>query len=179
MRRIVLLFGCLAVLSSGPQAGELYRWRDAQGKVHYGDAPPPEAAQVEAVKFPAADAPEEGLPYETRRARQNFPVTLYVADNCGEYCDLARSLLRQRGIPFSEKKLATPEDFAAFRTLSGSDGVPTLAVGKAFLRGFEAGQWHGELDIAGYPKSAPYRPPAPPPAPAAASGVEPAGLAYP
>ncbi|MDO8292170.1 MAG: hypothetical protein Q7T29_04830, partial [Gallionella sp.] len=54
------------------------------------------------IKSPAAVAPAEDLPYETRRAQQNFPVTLYVAENCTEYCDQARELLIKRGIPFSE-----------------------------------------------------------------------------
>jgi len=180
MKRIVLLLSCLAMMPSGAQADELYRWVDAQGKVHYGDVPPADATQVTTIKSPAAAAtPGEDLPYETRRAQQNFPVTLYVADNCVEACNQARELLGKRGIPFSEKLLITQEDIDAFKALSGSDGVPTLAVGKAFLKGFLAEQWHGELDIAGYPKTAPYRPAGvlPASAPAAASQVAPANPA--
>ncbi|MDD5301396.1 MAG: glutaredoxin family protein [Gallionella sp.] len=179
MKRIVLLLSCLAVVPSGAQADELYRWLDAQGKVHYGDVPPAGATQVTTIKSPAAAAPGEDLPYETRRAQQNFPVTLYVADNCAEACNQARELLSKRGIPFSEKSLITQEDIDAFKALSGSDSVPTLAVGKAFLKGFLAGQWHGELDIAGYPKTAPYRAAGvlPASAPAAASQVAPANPA--
>ncbi|MBI2286534.1 MAG: glutaredoxin family protein [Nitrosomonadales bacterium] len=179
MKHIVLLLGCLAVMPSGAQAGELYRWLDAQGKVHYGDMLPVDAAQVEPRKFPAAAVPVEDLPYETRRAQQNFPVILYVADNCTTPCDQARSLLSKRGIPFSEKKLITQEDIDAFKALSGFDSAPTLAVGRTFLKGFLAEQWHGELDIAGYPKAAPYRAPGalPASAPAAASQVAPANPA--
>jgi glutaredoxin len=160
MKRIVLLLGCLAWMPA--QAGELYRWVDERGKVHYGDTPPADAAQVEARKLSDSVTPNEDLPYEARRAQQNFPVTLYVSDNCAEYCDQARRLLNQRGIPYSEKRLVTQEDFDSFRALSGSDSAPTLAVGRTFLKGFLAEQWHGELDVAGYPKTAPYRPTAPP-----------------
>ncbi|MDD5384543.1 MAG: glutaredoxin family protein [Gallionella sp.] len=179
MKRIVLLLSCLAVMPSGVQAGELYRWLDAKGKVHYGDVPPVDATQVEPRKFPGAAIPGEDLPYETRRAQQNFPVILYVADNCAEACNQARELLKKRGIPFSEKPLITQEDIDAFKAISGSDSVPTLAVGKAFLKGFLAEQWHGELDIAGYPKTAPYRPlgALPASAPAATSEVAPANPA--
>ena len=179
MKRIVLLLSCLAVMPLGAQAGELFRWVDAQGKVHYGDMPPVDAAQVTPIKSPSAVAPVEDLPYETRSAQQNFPVVLYVADNCVEACNQARNLLSKRGIPFSEKSLITQEDIDAFKALSGSDGVPTLAVGKTFLKGFLAGQWHGELDVAGYPKTAPYRAPGalPASAPAAASQVAPANPA--
>ncbi|HYR05167.1 MAG TPA: glutaredoxin family protein [Gallionella sp.] len=184
MKRTILLLGCLAMMPLSIQADELFRWVDNQGRVHYGDVPPVDAAQVTPIKPIAVAEPGEDLPYEARRAQQNFPVTLYVADNCTEYCDQARSLLSKRGIPFSEKKLATREDIDAFKALSGFDSVPALAVGRTFLKGFLAEQWHSELDIAGYPKTAPYRPPVTPsesgaltvpaPAPAAASEVVPA-----
>ena len=159
MKHIILLSGCFAVMSSCAQAGELYRWVDARGKVHYGDMAPPEADQVQVKKFSDTAAPDAGLSYEARRAHQNFPVTLYVAPNCAETCDRARELLKKRGIPFSEKSLKTQGEFDAFKALSGSDGVPTLSVGRNFLKGFQFDQWHNELDIAGYPKIAPYRAP--------------------
>lgn len=157
MKRLFLFSLCLLVCLPAAQAGELYRWVDSSGKVHYGDAPPA-AAKVETKRFSDSDAvPGENLPYETRRAQQNFPVTLYVADNCGETCEQARSLLRKRGVPFTEKNLVKKEEIDAFRNLSGSDSVPVLSVGRIFLKGFLATQWNNELDVAGYPKSAPYR----------------------
>ncbi len=179
MKRIVLLLGCLVLVLSDTQAGELYRWVDAKGDVHYGDVPSVDATQIEVRKFSDVAAPSEDLPYETRRAQQNFPVVLYVADNCIEPCNLARNLLSKRGIPFSENMLLTKEDIDAFKALSGGDSAPTLAVGKTFLKGFLAEQWHSELDIAGYPKTAPYRAPGrlPASAPAAASQATPANPA--
>lgn len=156
MNRLILFSLCLLVCVPAAQAGKLYRWVDSSGKVHYGDALPPDAAKVETRKFSDV-VPGESLPYETRRAQQNFPVTLYVADNCSEACGQARSLLHKRGIPFTEKNLVTKEEIDAFRQLSGSDSVPVLSVGRTFLKGFLARQWNDELDVAGYPKSAPYR----------------------
>ncbi|MDP1635440.1 MAG: glutaredoxin family protein [Gallionellaceae bacterium] len=156
MKRLVLFSLCLLFCVPAAQAGKLYRWVDSSGKVHYGDAPPPEAAKVEAKKFSDA-APGENLPYETRRAQQNFPVTLYIADSCGEACEQARSLLHKRGVPFTEKNLVKKEEIDAFRNLSGSDSVPVLLIGRIFLKGFLATKWNDELDVAGYPKSAPYR----------------------
>ena len=169
MKRIVLLLGCLAGMLSGAQAGELYRWTDAKGKVHYSDMIPSNSDQVEVKKFSDAATPDAGLSYEARRAQQNFPVTLYVASNCAETCNQARGLLKKRGIPFSEKSLQTQEEIDAFKSFSGSDSAPTLAVGKTFLKGFLAEQWHSELDIAGYPKTAPYRAPGALPASASAA----------
>ncbi|MBY0576857.1 MAG: glutaredoxin family protein [Gallionellaceae bacterium] len=169
MKRFVLLV-CLASMSWIAQAGELYRWVDASGKVHYGKAPPPGATRIEIKKFSDIPPPAEYLPYETRLAQQNFPVVLYVADGCGEPCDLARNLLIKRGIPFGEKLLRTKQEIDEFKSLSGLDSAPVLAVGKTFLNGFLAEQWHDELSIAGYPKNAPYVQPV---APGAASQVEP------
>jgi hypothetical protein len=175
MKSIILLLVCLANMSLSVQAGELYRWVDASGKVYYGDVLPADAMQVEVRKFPEDIMSNEYVPYETHRAQQNFPVILYVSNGCGETCDQARSLLSKRGIPFGEKLLRTKQDVEAFKQLSGMDSVvPVLAVGKNFLKGFLESQWNSELDIAGYPKTAPYRAPVTPSIPAAASQVVPA-----
>ena len=158
MKRIVLLLACVILMPSALQANELFRWVDKAGKVNYGDTPPMDAIGVERIKFSSQPAQNEDFPYETRRAMENFPVTLYVGDNCGEPCVQARGSLNKRGIPFSEKSLKTKQDIEAFKKLSGLDAfVPTLAVGKNFLKGFEESQWNSELDIAGYPKIASYR----------------------
>lgn len=181
MKRVVLLLACLASTPLSVQAGELYRWVDASGRVYYGDVPPVGAMQLEVRKFSADITSSEYLPYETRRAQQSFPVTLYVGDGCGETCDQARNLLSKRGIPFSEKLLRTKQDVDAFKQLSGINAVvPVLAVGKNFLKGFLESQWNSELDFAGYPKASTYRqritPPALPmpstPAAPATSSVE-------
>ena len=171
MQRIILLLGCLAIMPLGIQAGEMFRWVDSRGIVHYSDTPPPKSEQADTIKISNAAGSDDALPFETLRAKQNFPVTLYVGSRCGDLCDQARSLLNKRGIPFSEKVLNTTDDLAALKKLSGNDSIPTLAVGKTYLGGFVASQWHGELDIAGYPKTAPYRAPG---KPAAASAVVPA-----
>lgn len=154
MARLILL-ASMMLMASYTSAEELYRWVDESGSVHYSDIPAA-VPSLEKKKLGAGPAdPDAGLPYEVLRARKNFPVVLYVADNCGEICQEARDLLRKRGIPFEEKVLKTQEDFASFKKLSGSEGVPSLAVGKSWLKGFQAGQWHDELSAAGYPAAAP------------------------
>ena len=178
MQRIILLLAGLAMMPLGAQAGELFRWVDSRGIVHYSDTPPPKSAQGETIKISGATGSDEALPYETLRAKQNFPVTLYVGSACGDLCDQARSLLNKRGIPYAEKILKSTEDIDAFKKLSGTEGIPTLAVGKTYLGGFLAGKWHSELDIAGYPKvapygTAPYRAPGKPATSDAASAVAP------
>jgi glutaredoxin len=173
MKRIILLLNCLATMPLGVQAGEIYRWVEPSGIVHYSDVPSADAEKISTRKFSEADTPGENLPYETLRAQQNFPVTIYVGPGCGETCNQARSLLSKRGIPFTEKMLKTREEVEAFKQLSGIEGVPVLSVGKNYLRGFLDEQWHIELDIAGYPKTPPYRAPDKPSTPDVPNRVSP------
>lgn len=174
-----LLMGALLAVSLSAQCGELYRWVDDKGKVHYGDERPP-VAEVEKKKFNDG-AEDSNLPYATRRAQQNFPVKLYVADNCGEFCTRARELLTNRGIPFTEVNLVTKEEIDAFEAASRGENVPALGIGKTFIHGFSKVRWHSELDIAGYPRIAPYRPRTVPAAvnQDAASAVAPTGAVAP
>lgn len=161
LRPVLSLF-IFFTLCSTAQAAGLYRWVDETGKVHYGDVPAPEIKQAEKKKFSdVKGAPNADLPYESRRAIQNFPVTLYVAENCKDPCQKARDLLQKRGVPFTEKILSDEQGMNEFRKISGSEQTPTVSIGKVWLSGFQAEQWNGELDVAGYPKVAPYRVPAP------------------
>ena len=97
------------------------------------------------------------MPYATRQAAEKFPVTLYTAANCMEACKQARELLNGRGIPFSEKMLKSEEEIAELTKKLGSEAAtPSIFVGQQSFKGFEAGTWNNLLDLAGYPKSAPY-----------------------
>ncbi|MBI5429195.1 MAG: glutaredoxin family protein [Nitrosomonadales bacterium] len=157
MKPVALLLICLIALPMSAGADQLYRWFDENGKVHYGDAPPASAANVERRAIPDVQEQGEELSFATRRARQNFPVTLYVGAGCVAACEQAQSLLSKRGIPHNEVSLQTTKEVEEFKQQSGTDRVPVLLVGKTYLRGFLAEQWQSELDIAGYPRTASYR----------------------
>jgi glutaredoxin len=161
----------LAGLSSMAHA-DLYRWVDADGKVHYSDHPPPaNVKQVEKKKLSGGQPTEPPLPYALQQAVNNFPVTMYVTD-CGDTCTRARQLLAKRGIPYTEIDAAEPEAQNELRKLTGGQlEVPVLKVGDSTLRGFEEGRWNSSLDSAGYPQTAviPPRPPTRPSKPGPAS----------
>lgn len=157
MKFAICIFSLWLMASNSVYADTLYRWVDKSGKVHYGDKPAEDAVNAEQKKFGASAAQgDDELSYGIRKAKQDFPVTLYVASNCGDFCVQARALLNKRGVPFVEKNLVTKEEVEAFKKQTGSDTTPTLMVGKSPLKGFEARQWNSELDIAGYPKIVPY-----------------------
>jgi glutaredoxin len=165
MKGLFLLM-CLLMLTN-LQAAELYRSIDQDGKVHYSDYPLQGTEDVERLKVDKEPISEENLPYETQRAMQNFPVTLYTFPDCGSACQKAREMLNKRGIPFTEKSLTTKEDIEAFRKDSGGGQAPAVTIGKTWLKGFLEEQWNNELDFAGYPKkNLTYRPPVPASAPA-------------
>jgi len=127
------------------------------GKVTYTDREPSasEGKVVpignRAVVAPQPDAEPE-LPFELRQAATRYPVTLYVSTNACEPCNAGRQLLKQRGIPFSEKLVVTNEDGEALERLSGSRDAPTLSIGTQVVRGFAAETWASYLDAAGYPR---------------------------
>ena len=148
----------LALLCAGvTQAQTTYRWVDQDGKVHYGDRPPPAKAarEVQEKRF-TAPAADRQLPYALRQAMGNFPVTLYVSADCGDACSESRDYLKRRGIPFGEKTVATNEEIEALRQLQGGGevAVPVLQVGEKTLKGFEKSAWGRLLDATGYPPAA-------------------------
>ena len=154
---------------------QVYQWVDAEGKVHFTDQPPPPTAKsVQKRKVAAGASGDDGLPYAVREAARNFPVTLYVND-CGETCTRARALLTGRGVPFVERDPREPTEEEALKKLTGGIvEIPILKIGNTILRGFAENQWHSELDIVGYPRTAPpARPRLSAPAKAPAVAIEP------
>jgi glutaredoxin len=129
----------------------------ADGKVTYTDREP-SASEGKVVPLgskavtvaPAAAEPE--LPFELRQAATKYPVTLYVTTGACEPCNSGRQLLKQRGVPFSEKMIVTAEDSEALERLSGAREAPTLSIGSQILRGYAAETWAAYLEAAGYPR---------------------------
>jgi len=149
MRLFALL---LLALSLGAQA-QTYRWKDASGKVQFTDTPPPGKTRVvEETIAPPVD-PLGGIPFATRQAAMNYPVTLYSPVDCSAPCQQARELLKGRAIPFTEKVVQKPEDIAELKQLVGDNFVPSLKVGRESSRGYETGAWNKLLDLAGYPRA--------------------------
>jgi len=129
----------------------------ADGKVTYTDREPsasegkivPLGSKAVAVA-PAAAEPD--LPFELRQVAAKYPVTLYVTSGACEPCTSGRQLLKQRGVPFSEKLVVSAEDSEALERLSGAREAPTLSVGSQILRGYAAETWTAYLEAAGYPR---------------------------
>jgi glutaredoxin len=192
--RPLVAMGALALLATPALA--LYKVVQPDGSVTYTDRPPSDnTARITPLNRPStgatgASAPAAAgnlppLPAELRQAVQRYPVTLYAAPDCAP-CSEGRALLQQRGIPYTERRIETAEDLAAFERLTGARTVPALAIGNQWQRGFSS-HWAAFLEAAGYPResrlprnwpaatvsplaprapaAAPAPPPPPPPAP--------------
>jgi glutaredoxin len=143
-----------ATLLACAPAWALYKVIGPDGKVTYTDRPPVDSSAGKAVPVDASGRPvssDASLPYELRQVASRFPVTLYSTPGC-QPCDLGRSLLRQRGIPFQERESSTSADQQAWQQRFGSLEAPVLTIGSQQVRGFSPESWNNYLDVAGYPR---------------------------
>jgi glutaredoxin len=147
-----LLIAAVAALVLTP-AFALYKVVGPDGKVTYTDQPPASAgsSKVSAVRPGSGQDADAGLPFELRQPTQRYPVVLYTSADCVP-CDSGRQLLLQRGIPYSEKRLASEDDARAYEQLGRGRTVPGLSIGSQQLRGLNTAEWQSYLDAAGYPK---------------------------
>ena len=158
MKRTCALLLCLVASLAAAQT--TYRWTDpASGRTVFSDQPPPAAARSSAktseTRDEGGDAPTS---YAIRAASEKFPVTLYTSPDCTDACQNGRSLLNKRGVPFREVVLqGNSPELEELKKLTGGEAfVPVVVVGRQNSKGFDAATWNGLLDLAGYPKTAPY-----------------------
>ena len=105
MRRMILACSVLLALSANASAGQIYKWTDAQGNVHFGSQPP-EGQQASAVNpnISQPKAPTQPKPSTTAGAQDEVQEKLdraarkEAAEKEAErktYCDRIRQDLAQ------------------------------------------------------------------------------------
>jgi glutaredoxin len=122
------------------------------------------------------------LPFEIARLLKDFPVTLYTSPNCKEICEQARAALNQRSVPFTEEQIWNEETQQKLKTVSGSNQVPVIVIGRTVLTGFDQSKVDELLSSSGYPAAGVYPPrkqSAPPPPDSAAKAEAPKPVAGP
>ena len=62
-------------------------------------------------------------------------------------------MLKQLGIPFSEKIVVSNEDIAKLKQISGEAQLPALIIRNSKFRGFDSAEWRTALESAGYPET--------------------------
>lgn len=139
------------VAGSCSPAWALYKVVGPDGKVTYTDrAPVNQPSQHISKGGVVSSGP--ALPYELKQAAARYPVVLYTMPECG-LCDQARTHLKSRGVPFTEKLVVTPTDAEALRKAENTTALPVARIGQQQLLGFNLSDWSKYLDAAGYPKA--------------------------
>jgi glutaredoxin len=149
------LLGLAGFSASDARAQQIYRIEGPDGRVTFSDKPPLEPsarATAAPVAPPAGAIGDSALPFELRQVASRYPVILYAGPACGP-CVTGRSLLTGRGIPFTEKTVATNEDIDALGRMTGVPTLPVLTIGEQQLKGYSEVEWGKFLDAAGYPKT--------------------------
>lgn len=104
MRRMILACSVLLTLSTGATAGQIYKWVDAQGNVHFGSQPPEgqEAASVNPnisqPKTPPAKSPVADKGTDDKQKAVDDKVKEDVAKQEAErekFCEATRYNLAQ------------------------------------------------------------------------------------
>ena len=142
----------LAALLVALPSHALYKVIGPDGKVTYTDTPP-QASNGKVTRLGGSNnvIEDTALPLELRQATSRYPVMLYGMRTC-DPCEAGRQLLRQRGVPFTEKLIITAEDGDALQRLFGGRDAPVLTIGAQVLRGLSPDVWNSYLDSAGYPR---------------------------
>jgi len=145
----VLLFAILIVpllVSS-----EVYKWTDAQGRIHYSDSPPPEAKakqvkiKVSSIQGPAVVSALSDAP----AAKSKEKVRIYTTPWCG-YCKKAKAHLAGKGVLYEEVDVEASEQGRSEFTRIGGRGVPVILVGRQRMDGFSAAGLDEMLAAAGW-----------------------------
>lgn len=138
------LLAVLLFASAGLASAQQYRWTDQNGRVHYGDTPPPASAK---------DVRRKNLGGAQQAPAAAASVTLYTSRNCDSACADARRVLGDRGIAFTEISVLDDSSLAELKRASGAEQVPSLLLGPQALVGFNSKAWNAALDAAGYPSA--------------------------
>jgi len=148
-RRLLLLLAMLALPLAA--AADIYRWTDAQGKVHYSDSPPPEAKakqvkiKINSIEGPAVVSTVRDAPAAKPKERVKIFTTVW----CG-YCKKAKAHLASRSVPFEEVDIEASERGRSEFSRIGGRGVPVILVGDQRMDGFDAQGLDAMLAAAGF-----------------------------
>ncbi len=126
-----------------PSWAEIYTWRDAQGRVHFGDKPARSvtAKPIELEKLntmTAVDVPEdlfEALQAGHASAKtvslprmKKGQVVMYSTPTC-RFCGVAKDYMKRKGIPYREKDITVSKSAEREFLAYGGRGVPLMLIG--------------------------------------------------
>jgi len=136
---ITSLFLVLMMISPVTQ-GDLYKWVDKNGKIHYGDSPP-DNAKLKKITGNVSSFTSVSVepfvfdPNNITKRKTSKSVVMYSTSWCG-YCKKAARHFRQKKIPFTEYDIEKSAKAAnEYKKLRGR-GVPVILIGDRRMNGF-------------------------------------------
>ncbi|MDP3134858.1 MAG: glutaredoxin family protein [Burkholderiaceae bacterium] len=147
---LVLALACAGLTCA--QAQTIYRHVGPDGRVTFSDQPQTGDSAKPARGAAGDPGASPALPAELRQVVSRYPVTLYTGPNCGP-CNIGRTHLLRRGVPFAEKTVTSNEDIEALQRLSNDNSLPFMTIAGQHIRGYSDAEWTQYLDAAGYPKT--------------------------
>ena len=128
-----IIFILIIVITTHASYGEIYRWVDQNGKVHFGDKKPKhlesERLQLKINTYTSVTYDEAVIDYGEKK------VVMYSTDWCG-YCKKARKYFSDNFIPFTEYDIEKNRTARIRYKKMGATGVPVITVGKKRMNGF-------------------------------------------
>jgi glutaredoxin len=133
----------VALSISGFAHADVYKWKDADGRVQFGDR----SSNTSAEKMRIHSYPQGSAEVtETNAARGD--VVMYSASWCG-VCKRARQYMVSKGIPFTEHDVEKSDiGRSDYKKLNGR-GVPIILVGDKRMNGFSAASLERMMEQAG------------------------------
>jgi len=142
--RLINLVLFTIFLTAGSANAEVYKWRDSNGKLHFGDSPPGESSAekldekelaARISSFTNVSVQITPIDFGVNKQTNNRQVIMYSTTRC-PYCAKARAYFTKHGIDYVDRKI---DKFPAFRKefkAFGGKGVPVIFSGKYRMNGF-------------------------------------------
>lgn len=139
----------LSLLFSTANAGKLYKWVDAKGKISYQDNPPPKGSKIlseKEVKSSSSIRSEE----QTSQNKSLPKVTIYTMNNCID-CDEFITFMRKNQVPHIARPLESDRDAQSYiLSKVGAIKAPTMIIGNNVIQNKTIDEFQAALIEAGY-----------------------------
>lgn len=139
---------------------EVFKWIDAEGKIHYSDKKPENqsvkqikiqphrsSATVESSSLEKNLNSKESTGTDKKPYKKKHKITMYAASWCS-YCKTARAYFKKNNISFSEYDIEKNTNARKRYEKFGGTGVPLLVAKRKHMQGFSEAKfesWYQSL----------------------------------
>jgi glutaredoxin len=112
--------------------GELYKWTDEHGRVHYSDQKQ-EGVNLQDINGNVSSY--KAVTYDESLFEHSDRVVIYTRPSCG-YCNKAKAFFAKNNIAYKEYKVESSNVAKRKYARLNASGVPVIFVGKKRMNGF-------------------------------------------